>query len=164
MSRRPRRLLAMLASLLGASSLLLAPSAPFASGSQSARASLVTVEREVMCVTCKIPLQLAQSPQADRERAFIRSLIARGYTDAAVKSALVAQYGPAVLALPRASGFDLAVYLVPPLALLAMALAVVLLLRRWRRAPAGRAGASGTPAPMSAEDAALLDADLSRFD
>jgi hypothetical protein len=32
-------------------------------------ASLPVIERQVMCVSCKIPLLLAESPQADRERA-----------------------------------------------------------------------------------------------
>ena len=41
------------------------------------RTSLPAIERQVMCVTCKIPLNVAESPQADRERAFIRALIAR---------------------------------------------------------------------------------------
>src|SRR5439155_3072249 len=106
---RIRPALALLALL---ASLALATAPSIASGA-APRASLPTIEREVMCVTCKIPLQLAQSPQADRERAFIRALIARGRSQAQIKSALVDQYGPTALALPRASGFDLAAYLVP---------------------------------------------------
>ena len=66
-----------------------------------------------MCVTCKIPLNVAESPQADRERAFIRELIDEGRDEAQIKHALVGQYGTTVLALPPASGFDLTVYLVP---------------------------------------------------
>ncbi|MEA2225580.1 MAG: cytochrome c-type biosis protein CcmH, partial [Solirubrobacteraceae bacterium] len=77
------------------------------------RASLPQIEREVMCVTCKIPLNVAQSPQADRERAFIQSLIDKGDDEAAIKRALVGQYGPAVLALPGEHGFDATAYLVP---------------------------------------------------
>jgi len=41
------------------------------------RASLVDIEDEVMCVTCKIPLNIAESPQATRERDLIRRLIDR---------------------------------------------------------------------------------------
>src|SRR6266850_4973884 len=70
------------------------------------RASLPEIEREVMCVTCKIPLNVAQSPQADRERAFIQSLIDEGRSEAQIKDALVGQYGRAALALPSNSGFD----------------------------------------------------------
>ena len=43
-------------------------------------ASLTDIEDEVMCVVCNVPLNVAESPQADRERALIRSLIAQGKT------------------------------------------------------------------------------------
>jgi len=44
---------------------------PSAAGASTAapRTSLPVIERQVMCVTCKIPLNVAQSAQADRERA-----------------------------------------------------------------------------------------------
>ena len=133
-----------------------------------ARASLPAIEREVMCVTCKIPLELAQSPQADRERAFIATLIGRGYGAAQIKRALVAQYGTSVLALPSAHGFDLAVYVVPLAALLAVIALLAVLLPRWRRAgsarPDGDSRGAHAPPPMSPEDAARVAADLSRFD
>ena len=129
-----------------------------------------------MCVTCKIPLIVAESPQAERERAFIRGLIGEGETEAQIERALVSQYGPAALGLPSAHGFDLAAYLVPLAAVLALVATLALLLPRWRaRArrseilPAGSAiGQQSTaqqagPA-LTAADTARLDADLARFD
>jgi cytochrome c-type biogenesis protein CcmH len=133
------------------------------------RASLPAVERRVMCVTCKIPLMVAQSPQADRERAFIRGLIAEGDTQAQIERALVAQYGPAALGLPAAHGFDLSAYLVPLAALLGLLAVLALLLPRWRRQararpaaapPAHTDGASG----LTAAERARLDADLAQFE
>jgi cytochrome c-type biogenesis protein CcmH/NrfF len=138
-----------------------------ARAAQPAHASLPVIEREVMCVTCKIPLQLAESPQADRERAFIVALIARGADEGTIKRALVSQYGPAVLALPRADGFNLAVYLVPIAALLAVLAALAVMLPRWRRAGVARRAQqdeAAAPPPMSAQDAARVAADMSRFD
>jgi cytochrome c-type biogenesis protein CcmH/NrfF len=128
-----------------------------------AHASLPAIERRVMCVTCKIPLIVAQSPQADRERAFIRGLIAEGRTEAQIESALVSQYGPTALGLPRAHGFDLTAYLVPLFAVLALAATLALLLPRWRRRARDR---SDPPAPptLSAAQTTRLDADLARFD
>ena len=70
------------------------------SASAASRPTLPVIERQVMCVTCKIPLNVAQSQQADRERAYIQGLIGEGRSEAQIKSALVAQYGPAVLGLP----------------------------------------------------------------
>ena len=87
-----------------------------------------------MCVTCKIPLNVAESPQADRERAFIQELIDQGQSEAQIKQALVGQYGPTVLGLPAAHGFDLAAYLVPLAAVLALLATLLTLLPRWRRA------------------------------
>jgi hypothetical protein len=55
--------------------------------------TLPIIERQVMCVTCKIPLNVAQSPQAEDERAFIQELIDKGQGEAQIKRALVAQYG-----------------------------------------------------------------------
>lgn len=126
------------------------------------RTSLPTIERQVMCVTCKIPLNVAQSPQADRERAYIQSLIDQGETQAQIKNALVGQYGPAVLGLPGAHGFDLTAYLVPLAVLIALVTGLALLLPHWRRARAGTTHVS--PAALEADDAARLDADLARFD
>jgi cytochrome c-type biogenesis protein CcmH len=128
------------------------------------RTSLPVIERQVMCVTCKIPLNVAQSPQADRERAFIQGLIGQGYSEAQIKNALVGQYGPAVLALPRARGFNLAAYLVPLAAALLLLATLALLLPRWRRNARTAAPAGERPEALSPADAVRLDADLARFD
>ena len=97
------------------------------------RASLTDIEAEVMCPICGTLLELSESPQAQRERAFIERLIAAGKTKAQIKDALVAQYGPRVLALPRASGFDLSAYLIPAIAFLVAAAALAVGVARWRR-------------------------------
>jgi cytochrome c-type biogenesis protein CcmH len=163
-----RRLLsAALAATLAATALasLSAVPAAMAIGAASVkpRTSLPQIERQVMCVTCKIPLNVAESPQADRERAFIQSLIARGQSEAQVKQSLVDQYGASVLGLPANHGFDAAAYLVPLAAVLGLAATLLVLLPRWRRR--ARAADSATLAPdLAPGDAARLDSDLARFD
>jgi cytochrome c-type biogenesis protein CcmH len=154
-----RRRLALLGVLLTA----LAGAGPVTAPAAVTRTSLPVIERQVMCVTCKIPLNVAQSAQADRERAYIQSLIDEGDTEAQIRNALVGQYGPAVLGLPGEHGFDLAAYLVPLAVLFALITALLLLLPRWRRARSTSAGESPQPA-LDAGDAARLDADLARFD
>lgn len=153
-----RRTLASVALALFAAGLCAAaaPAAP--------RASLPTIERQVMCVTCKIPLNVAQSPQADRERAFIQSLIDRGDGEASIKRALVSQYGPTVLALPSDSGFDAAAYLVPLAAVVVLVGALIVLLPRWRRRARAQAELASPATALSTADAQRLDADLERFD
>jgi cytochrome c-type biogenesis protein CcmH len=117
-----------------------------------------------MCVTCKIPLQVAESPQANRERAFIQNLIDEGQDEAQIKDALVAQYGPTVLGLPGAHGFDLTVYLVPLAALLALLATLTVLLPRWRRRAREQADSALDAPRLDPADSARLEADLARFD
>ena len=83
---------------------------------------------------CGVDLELAsESPQAIREREFIRGLIAEGQTKEQIKDALVAEFGDEVLALPDDEGFDLAAWLVPGAAIVVAAVAIFVGLRRWRR-------------------------------
>ncbi len=115
-----------------------------------------------MCVVCGVPLNIAESPQADRERAFIRRLIRKGRTKPQIKQELVRQLGPQVLALPEARGFTLAAYIVPVLAVTLGVLALSAAGRRWRRA--GDDAAQPSPPPLSDEDRARLDDELRSFD
>jgi cytochrome c-type biogenesis protein CcmH len=133
-------------------------------GAVAARTSLPVIERQVMCATCKIPLNVAESPQADRERALIRGMIAQGQTEAQIKRALVDQYGPAVLGLPSAKGFDLTAYIVPIAVVLALLALLALLLPSWRRHARAQAAQAAQAPTLSASEAARLDADLKRFD
>lgn len=141
---------------------LLAAFAP--SASAAPRASLIEIEKEVMCPVCGTLLQLAESPQAMREKAFVRRLIAEGKTEAQIKDALVAEYGEEVLALPQGSGFSLSAYVVPIVAFLVAAVALAFGVLRWRRAGGG--GGRGKPgaAGPKGDDAERLDADLARYD
>ena len=118
-----------------------------------------------MCVTCKIPLNVAESPQADRERAFIQRLIDAGQDEAQIKRALVGQYGAAVLGLPErrtASTSPPTSCRSPPCSRCWRVLA--LLLPRWRRRARAQAPASAPQPPLAPADAARLEADLARFD
>jgi cytochrome c-type biogenesis protein CcmH len=128
------------------------------------RASLTDIENEVMCTLCHESLAVAQSPQADSERNYIRGLIAQGETKQQILNNMVAQYGPDVLGRPPASGFNLTVYVLPP-AILAIGIAIlVFTLPRWRRRT--RAAKSRSPDKTPAFDpaeAARLDHELSQF-
>ncbi len=148
------------AAAMGCALLLAGPPA----WSAAARTTLPVIERQVMCVTCKIPLNVAQSPQADRERAFIQSLIDQGSDEAQIKHALVGQYGPAVLGLPSAHGFDLAAYLVPLAVVVAFGALLAMLLPRWRRRAREGSTRDDEASPLAVPDAARLEADLARFD
>jgi cytochrome c-type biogenesis protein CcmH len=136
--------------------------APAAAAAACPKATLPDIEGQVMCLVCGVPLSLADSPQASRERDFINGLIDRCESPAQIKAALVAQYGPRVLALPKDSGFNAAVYIVPVLVLLfgvALALAAV----RWWGSREHDTPAPAVPAPSRA-DARRLEAEMARWD
>lgn len=141
---------------------LLAPAGALAAG----QVSLTEMESQVMCPVCGTLLQLAESPQAQREKAFIARLIAEGKSEGQIKDALVAQYGDAVLALPKGSGFNLSAYLVPIVAFLIAIVALGFAVMRWRRAggSAGPPEADPDAKGPSPADAERLDADLARYD
>jgi cytochrome c-type biogenesis protein CcmH len=157
------RLLTALAAVVA----LLAPACAMASAVKP-RVSLLAIERQAMCVTCKVALDESQAPQADREREYIQTLIDEGEGEAEIKRSLVAQYGPTVLGLPAAHGFDLAVYLVPLAVVLALLATILLLIPSWRRRARAHASAStdadADAARLSAADTARLESDLARFD
>ena len=136
---------------------LLAPTAATA-----APPSLTDIEDEVMCLECGTALNVSNSAVADQEREFIAALIAQGKSKQEVKDALVAEYGPRVLAEPSDGGFELTAWLVPLLAG-AVALALVALTaRRWRRVRPAAAD-RGDPA-LAPDDERRLDAELAAFD
>jgi cytochrome c-type biogenesis protein CcmH len=150
--------------VFAALALALALLAPDAGAAE--QASLTELEKQVMCPVCGTLLQLAESPQAQRERVFINRLIDEGKTEAEIKDALVAEYGDEVLALPPDSGFSLSAYVVPIVALLVAVIALAIGVLRWRRAGGGSGDDEprAQPAGPSDRDSERLDADLSRYD
>jgi len=152
-----RRALVLLAALV----VLVLPAT--ATAADCPKTTLAAVEAEVMCPVCGTPLGLAtEAPQANRERAFIQRLVERCRSKDEIKEILVAQYGPGVLALPKAEGFNLGAYLVPALAVLLAAGGIAVAARRWRGG-GGRPPAAAGPAEESAA-AKRLDADLERYE
>lgn len=134
---------------------------PWSALASTPRASLTDIENDVMCVSCREPLAVAQSPQAYAERAYIRGLIAQGLTKPQIERELVAQYGPAVLARPPAHGFNLTIYVLPPAILLAGLVTLAFVLPRWRRR--STAAAADLPRTVDPLEAQRLEADLSQW-
>jgi len=128
------------------------------------RLNLLSVEGQFMCTSCHEPLVVVSSPQAISEKAFIQGMIARGDTNQQIKTAMVNAYGEQVLARPPASGFNLLVYILPPALLVGGLALLAYTLPKWRRR--GRRAAQ-TPlaagAPLSKDESARLDDELTRF-
>ncbi len=130
------------------------------------RANLVDLEDEVMCPICGTLLGMSRAPAAERQRLFMRGLIEEGKTEQQIKDALVAEYGPQVLALPDDEDTNFYVYVVPVLGMIIAALVVLWSAIRWRRnrddeTPSGPDGGTGTP---SSADSSRLDRELAEYD
>ena len=161
---------------------ILALLAPASVAQTCPRTTLGDIEDEVMCPICGTPLGLAQeAPQAQQQRAFLEEQIAACRSKEEIKSALVAQFGEGVLALPgdesgEDDAGDVLVYAIPALAILAALGGGAVAAMRWRGAAGGGAG-GGRPAEAEPEetrragtrgepsqDSARLDADLERYE
>ena len=155
-----RRIVALAGALIA----LAAPSAALAQ--QCPQTNLADLEDEVMCPRCERPLSTVDSePQAERQRAFIQTLVAQCKSKEEIKTALAAQFGDDVLALPEEEGFDLTAYIVPVLVPLLALAAIVFSTVRWRRrrGPGATATATAGASGLDPDDAARLDADLERY-
>jgi cytochrome c-type biogenesis protein CcmH len=130
------------------------------------RASFNDIEDEVMCDTCNVPLNIAESDRADQERAAIRRLIAQGLTKQQILAELKSTYGPGILAKPQDSGFSLAVWWVPVAVVACLLGLLAVLLARWRRRgrDRGEEHARARAPTLSAADERRLDEDLARYD
>jgi cytochrome c-type biogenesis protein CcmH len=148
--------------VLAALAALLLPTA--ASAASALRTELNEIESEVMCPVCGTLLELAESPQATREKAFIEKLVKQGQSKDEIKDALVAQYGDAVLAEPKGSGFNLSAYVVPVIAFIVAALLLAFAVWKWRRTAGSKDDRRPEVEGLSPEDRARLDADLGRYD
>jgi cytochrome c-type biogenesis protein CcmH/NrfF len=160
---RPRQagLTTVLAVAVALAALLLPTAAVAAS---ALRTELNEIESEVMCPVCGTLLELAESPQATREKAFIEKLVKQGQSKDEIKEALVAQYGDAVLAEPKGSGFSLSAYVVPIVAFIVAVILLAFAVWKWRRATADKEEQHPEVDGPSAEERERLDADLARYD
>ena len=127
------------------------------------KANLADIEEKVMCPVCGTLLGLSEAPAAQRQRVFIKRLIAQGYDEQQIEDALVAEYGPQVLAMPDDEGINAWAYLVPLIGLIGGAIGVGLAVILWRRNDHEDRddGPTSMPEGPAAE---RLDRDLERFD
>lgn len=131
-----------------------------AGGASAAPPNAADLEAELVCPVCETTLDQSTAPVAERMKAFIRVRIAAGDSEQEIKDALVAEFGPEVLAEPPGGGFGLLAWLLPLGALVAGAIVVAVLIRRWSRR--GPPGADAEQLDPQLER--LVDDELARFD
>lgn len=119
---------------------------PRSSGSATAE----EVISELMCPcpdNCGQQLSTCQCGHADGYRAEVRTRLSRGESKEQILGWFVATYGEKALATPAASGFGVAAWALPPVALVAGLLLLRRKIVRWRaggNGESGRRDASGT--------------------
>lgn len=93
------------------------------------------VSSNVMCPSCDSTLAESNSPAAQRMRAWVERAVAAGWTQQEIRDGLVAEYGgdESVLAVPRADGLGLGIWVVPAIVVFGALLGAVVILRRWKR-------------------------------
>ena len=143
---------------------LVALAVPTVAAAEGLRTILNEIEAEVMCPVCGTLLELAESPQATREKAFVEKLAKEGKDKNEIKEALVNQYGDAVLALPKSSGFTLSAYVVPIVAFIVAVVLLAFAVWKWRKVAGKREDRRPDVEGPSDEDRERLDEDLARYD
>lgn len=118
------------------------------------------LEAELVCPTCKTTLDQSDAPVARRMKLFIRQRLAVGATAAEIKSELVDQFGPGVLAEPPKRGFDLLAWLLPLAFAVVGCVVVALLAWSWSR----RRGPPDASEPLDPAVERRLDEELARFE
>ena len=99
-------------------------------------AEATRIASELRCPVCQgLSIQDSPSPLAQQMKDVIRGQLVEGRSPAEVKQYFISKYGEWVLLEPEASGFNLLVYLLPWIGLVAGAGVIFLAVRRWTRAP-----------------------------
>lgn len=92
------------------------------------------VASELRCPVCQgLSIQDSPSPLAQEMKGVVRDQLRAGRTPEQVRAYFVSKYGEWILLEPEPKGFNLAVYLLPLVLLVAGAGLVVFLARKWSR-------------------------------
>lgn len=97
---------------------------------------VMALSAELRCPVCQ-GLSLADSPSelSLEMREVVRSLLEEGKSPAEVRAYFVSKYGEWILLEPDPKGFNMAVYILPIVALLGGVAFVVMLVKRWSNGP-----------------------------
>ena len=92
------------------------------------------VAGELFCPECEnIPLDVCPSQACADMRAEIRQMLEQGWTKGQIKNYYVERYGDRVLGAPPARGWNWLMYVIPPVAILAVAWIFFNSFRTWKR-------------------------------
>jgi cytochrome c-type biogenesis protein CcmH len=128
------------------------------------RTALAFLEGQVMCPTCHTTLDMSNAPAAERIKVFIRGKIAACWTAQRIESALVATFGPAILAEPPHSGFDLLAWWLPIAGVVGGGLGLAFGVWRWSRGRGDEPPDAAAPSGLDDETERKIDSLLAELD
>ena len=111
------------------------PTAPSAGDDPELEAEARGIASQLRCVVCQgLSVEDSPSELAQEMKNLVREQLRQGRSEEEIKAYFVGRYGEYVLLEPTPRGFNLVVYLLPVLAILAGALILVRAVRGWTTA------------------------------
>jgi cytochrome c-type biogenesis protein CcmH len=106
---------------------------------------MLRIAKGLYCPVCPgVPLDVCETQACAQWRAEIKQMLAEGKTQKEIEDAFVARYGERVLGAPRPQGFNLVVYILPFVGIVAGGAILWFTLRGWL---ASRAARKSAPLP-----------------
>ena len=153
----------ILAALVALAALLALGGVLLGSGAPPGPPSAKSLEASLLAPCCfGGTIDVHDSEVSRQLRAEIEARVAGGESTLAIQSDLVERYGPQIVAMPHAGAFSATISVVM-FAIGAAGLAVLLLVRRWRKGDGPPDVEARTAKPRDAEDE-RLDAELEALD
>ena len=99
-------------------------------------ARTTVVAAQLRCPVCQgVSIQDSPAELAQQMRSLVKDQLRAGKSPDQVKAYFVSKYGEWILLEPKARGFNLLVYALPVLLVLGGVATIVVVVRRWTRAP-----------------------------
>lgn len=125
-----------------------------------------SIDKQLMCPVCPAEtIDQSQAELAVQMRALVRQKVQAGETKDQILAFFVESYGESVLSRPPSQGFNILVWVVPPLALIGgLALVWMAVRQLGQRRPVPRAAGPQAPSQALAPYLAKVDAEFLAFE
>ncbi len=139
----------------------IAPTKPSAANLDDAT---MRVASQLYCPVCpNTPLDVCETQACQQWRDLIKAKLTAGQTPEQIKQYFVSEYGERVLGAPQPQGFNLGIYIIPVVAVIAGAGIIMFVARQWQR-ERDAATAQEAPEAPGEEYRDRIESDLHELD